>query len=158
MDKLNLVSFTFTTLGWLVIVWWQGPELVSSSTYTGGLGYVPSYSPHLRRSLPNMIAPHSNEPPKIYPYHLLLITNYRLPADVDRCNLEVNTTGRPAVNSNSLTQHKREKPSSSGVEVWLTSNTASLVGANRNICRTQIVYCNKIYRVLHTFGYCSLLF
>lgn len=81
-----------STLGWMVTVWWQGPELVSSSTYTGGLGYVPSYSPHLRRSLPNMIAPHSNEPPKIYPYHLLLITNYRLPADVDRCNLEVNTS------------------------------------------------------------------
>lgn len=30
-----------------------------------------------------------HEPAKIYPYHLLLITNYRLPADVDRCNLEV---------------------------------------------------------------------
>lgn len=30
-----------------------------------------------------------NEPAKIYPYHLLVITNYRLPADVDRCNLEV---------------------------------------------------------------------
>lgn len=29
-----------------------------------------------------------HEPAKIYPYHLLLITNYRLPADVDRCNLE----------------------------------------------------------------------
>lgn len=45
---------------------------------------------HLRRSLPNMA--HSmlvHEPAKIYPYHLLLITNYRLPADVDRCNLEV---------------------------------------------------------------------
>jgi hypothetical protein len=31
----------------------------------------------------------STEPAKIYPYHLLLITNYRLPADVDRLNLEV---------------------------------------------------------------------
>lgn len=30
-----------------------------------------------------------HEPAKIYPYHLLLITNYRLPADADRCNLEV---------------------------------------------------------------------
>ncbi|XP_054288592.1 actin-binding LIM protein 3 isoform X4 [Macrosteles quadrilineatus] len=65
-----------------------GPELATSSTYTGCLGYAPSYSPHLRRSLPNMVAPHSSEPPKIYPYHLLIITNYRLPADVDRCNLE----------------------------------------------------------------------
>lgn len=65
-----------------------GPELATSSTYTGCLGYTTSYSPHLRRSLPNMAASHSSEPPKIYPYHLLLITNYRLPADVDRCNLE----------------------------------------------------------------------
>lgn len=31
-----------------------------------------------------------HEPAKIYPYHLLIITNYRLPSDVDRCNLEVN--------------------------------------------------------------------
>jgi actin-binding LIM protein len=31
----------------------------------------------------------STEPAKIYPYHLLLITNYRLPADVDRLNIEV---------------------------------------------------------------------
>lgn len=29
-----------------------------------------------------------HEPAKIYPYHLLLVSNYRLPADVDRCNLE----------------------------------------------------------------------
>lgn len=26
--------------------------------------------------------------PKIYPIHLLLTSNYRLPHDVDRCNLE----------------------------------------------------------------------
>ncbi|XP_018898521.1 actin-binding LIM protein 3 isoform X3 [Bemisia tabaci] len=65
-------------------------ELPVSMTYAGSLRYAASYSPHMRRSLPNMIAPsHSHsEPPKIYPYHLLLITNYRLPADVDRCNLE----------------------------------------------------------------------
>ncbi|XP_039291677.1 actin-binding LIM protein 3 [Nilaparvata lugens] len=63
-------------------------EMHSSSTYTGCLGYPPSASPHIRRSLPNMMAPASNEPPKIYPYHLLQISNYRLPADVDRCNLE----------------------------------------------------------------------
>lgn len=42
----------------------------------------------MRRSLPDMGAAPS-EPPKLYPYHLLIITNYRLPADVDRCNLEV---------------------------------------------------------------------
>ncbi|KAM3955090.1 dematin-like [Aphomia sociella] len=29
-----------------------------------------------------------HEPAKLYPYHLLLITNYRLPPDVDRLNLE----------------------------------------------------------------------
>uniref|UniRef100_A0A6M2DX49 Putative actin-binding lim zn-finger protein limatin involved in axon guidance n=1 Tax=Xenopsylla cheopis TaxID=163159 RepID=A0A6M2DX49_XENCH len=65
-------------------------ELPVSSTYAGCLGgYNPSQGLHVRRSLPNMA--HSmlvNEPAKIYPYHLLLITNYRLPADVDRCNLE----------------------------------------------------------------------
>ena len=43
---------------------------------------------HVRRSLPDMGAA-PTEPPKLYPYHLLVITNYRLPADVDRCNLEV---------------------------------------------------------------------
>ncbi|XP_057371397.1 actin-binding LIM protein 1-like isoform X3 [Daphnia carinata] len=50
---------------------------------------------HLRRSLPNMSAAAlaaqqalSNEPPKIYPAHLLFTTNYRLPVDVDRCQLE----------------------------------------------------------------------
>ncbi|XP_015783551.1 actin-binding LIM protein 2 isoform X2 [Tetranychus urticae] len=48
-----------------------------------------SYSPHLRRSMPNVnFHLHSNEPPKLYPYHLLTTTNYRLPPDVDRCHLE----------------------------------------------------------------------
>ncbi|XP_023019260.2 actin binding LIM protein Uncoordinated 115a isoform X2 [Leptinotarsa decemlineata] len=65
-------------------------ELPISTTYTGGLGRYPGgYSSQVRRSLPNMA--HTmliNEPAKIYPYHLLVITNYRLPADVDRCNLE----------------------------------------------------------------------
>lgn len=51
---------------------------------------------HLRRSLPNMSAAAlaaqqalANEPPKIYPAHLLFTNNYRLPVDVDRCQLEV---------------------------------------------------------------------
>ncbi|XP_018319106.1 actin-binding LIM protein 1 isoform X3 [Agrilus planipennis] len=65
-------------------------EMPVSSTYTGGLGtYRGGYVSQVRRSLPNMA--HTmliNEPAKIYPYHLLLVTNYRLPADVDRCNLE----------------------------------------------------------------------
>jgi len=50
---------------------------------------------HLRRSLPNMSAAAlaaqqslSSEPPKIYPAHLLFTDNYRLPIDVNRCQLE----------------------------------------------------------------------
>ncbi|XP_022253548.1 actin-binding LIM protein 1-like [Limulus polyphemus] len=53
----------------------------------GGFRYT-SYSPHFRRSMPNVTFHLSNEPPKLYPYHLLMITNYRLPPDVDRCHLE----------------------------------------------------------------------
>lgn len=65
-------------------------EMPVSTTYTGGLGRYPGgYASQVRRSLPNMA--HTmliNEPAKIYPYHLLMITNYRLPPDVDRLNLE----------------------------------------------------------------------
>lgn len=66
------------------------PDIRSSTTYTGGFRY-PSASPHLRRSLPNMTPAVPTEPLKVYPYHLLMTTNYRLPADVDRNNLEVRT-------------------------------------------------------------------
>ncbi|XP_076049123.1 actin binding LIM protein Uncoordinated 115a isoform X5 [Oratosquilla oratoria] len=62
-------------------------ELCVSTTYSSGLRGYTSYSPHLRRSLPNMHHM-SSEPPKIYPAHLLLTSNYRLPHDVDRCHLE----------------------------------------------------------------------
>lgn len=65
-------------------------DLPASSTYSGALSYHHPNTGLIRRSLPNMA--HSmlvHEPAKIYPYHLLLITNYRLPSDVDRCNLEV---------------------------------------------------------------------
>ncbi|XP_011877968.1 PREDICTED: actin-binding LIM protein 2 isoform X6 [Vollenhovia emeryi] len=67
----------------------DGGILPSSTTYTGGLGSVVGThgGHHVRRSLPDMGAA-PTEPPKLYPYHLLVITNYRLPADVDRCNLE----------------------------------------------------------------------
>nr|XP_050864388.1 actin-binding LIM protein 2 isoform X6 [Vespula vulgaris] len=67
----------------------DGGILPSSTTYTGGLGSVVGShgGHHVRRSLPDMGAA-PTEPPKLYPYHLLIITNYRLPADVDRCNLE----------------------------------------------------------------------
>ncbi|KAH6947492.1 hypothetical protein HPB50_019293 [Hyalomma asiaticum] len=61
-----------------------------------------SYSPHLRRSMPNVNWHLSTDPPKkilhlradvaivlqLYPYHLLMTSNYRLPVDVDRCHLE----------------------------------------------------------------------
>ncbi|KAI4491224.1 hypothetical protein M0802_010320 [Mischocyttarus mexicanus] len=71
----------------------DGGILPSSTTYTGGLGSVVGShgGHHVRRSLPDMGAA-PTEPPKLYPYHLLVITNYRLPADVDRCNLEVSIT------------------------------------------------------------------
>ncbi|RXG55271.1 hypothetical protein Avbf_15482 [Armadillidium vulgare] len=60
----------------------MNPELCPSATYSSGLrGY--SYSPHFRRSLPNMHHM-ASDPPKIYPAHLLFTTNYRLPNDVDR--------------------------------------------------------------------------
>ncbi|CAG7720658.1 unnamed protein product [Allacma fusca] len=67
-----------------------GGDIRSSTTYTGGMGgfRYPSASPHLRRSLPNMTPVMSTEPLKVYPYHLLITSNYRLPADVDRNNLE----------------------------------------------------------------------
>ncbi|XP_053946237.1 actin-binding LIM protein 2 isoform X3 [Anastrepha ludens] len=67
----------------------MGGELPASSTYSGVLSYHYPQTGLIRRSLPNMA--HSllvHEPAKIYPYHLLIITNYRLPTDVDRCNLE----------------------------------------------------------------------
>ncbi|XP_054168729.1 actin-binding LIM protein 2-like [Oppia nitens] len=54
----------------------------------GGYRYA-SYSPHFRRSMPNVnFHLHSNDPPRQYPYHLLVTNNYRLPPDVDRCHLE----------------------------------------------------------------------
>lgn len=48
-------------------------------------------SAHLRRSMPNvnqLQQIHQEGPPKLYPYHLLVTSNYRLPPDVDRCHLE----------------------------------------------------------------------
>ncbi|XP_053619615.1 actin-binding LIM protein 3 isoform X4 [Plodia interpunctella] len=54
----------------------------------GGLG-PRGGSGGVRRSLPNMATSHLlHEPAKLYPYHLLLISNYRLPPDTDRLNLE----------------------------------------------------------------------
>lgn len=44
----------------------------------------------------------SSEPPKIYPAHLLFTDNYRLPIDVDRCQLEVqkNLFHEPSITDN----------------------------------------------------------
>lgn len=71
-----------------------GADIPASSTYSGALSFhYPQQGVNIRRSLPNMA--HSmlvHEPAKIYPYHLLLVVNYRLPHDVDRCNLEVSLT------------------------------------------------------------------
>ncbi|XP_076372214.1 actin-binding LIM protein 3-like isoform X3 [Tachypleus tridentatus] len=57
------------------------------SDVCGGFHYA-SYGPHWRSSMPNVNFHLSNEPPKLYPYHLLITSNYRLPPDVDRCHLE----------------------------------------------------------------------
>merc|ERR1719323_2826745 len=72
-------------------------DLRSSTTYTQGLRHVSTVEPprprssghhsHINRSLPNMTAA-LPKAPKIYPIHLLLTSNYRLPNDDDRCNLE----------------------------------------------------------------------
>ncbi|XP_068625613.1 actin-binding LIM protein 2 isoform X2 [Battus philenor] len=64
----------------------------SAAGVVGGVGGGGGVGPRgggVRRSLPNMATSHLlHEPAKLYPYHLLLITNYRLPPDVDRLNLE----------------------------------------------------------------------
>lgn len=46
----------------------------------------PSYLAY-RTSMPSMLNP--EEPPKIYPFEQLMITNFKLPPDVDRNSLEV---------------------------------------------------------------------
>ena len=69
-------------------------DIKSSTTYTQGLKSATKEEEggrtsvaYMNRSLPNMNAC-LQKAPKIYPIHLLLTTNYRLPKDVDRCNLE----------------------------------------------------------------------
>ncbi|GFY72981.1 actin-binding LIM protein 1 [Trichonephila inaurata madagascariensis] len=75
----------------------QGKDIVNhsasttfrSTPYSEGFTFRhASYSPHLRRSMPNVNLHMSKEPPKLYPYHLLVTGNYRLPPDIDRCHLE----------------------------------------------------------------------
>ena len=67
-------------------------DIKSSTTYTQGLKSATKEeesgrSSYMNRSLPNMSAC-MQKAPKVYPIHLLLTSNYRLPKDVDRCNLE----------------------------------------------------------------------
>lgn len=76
------------------IVGGQRGDIRASTTYTQGLRNIStgsqggrSYSAHMNRSLPNMTAALPRAP-KIYPIHLLITSNYRLPNDADRCNLE----------------------------------------------------------------------
>ena len=70
-------------------------EIVVSETFSPGMraaagGGGGSMAAHLRQSVPNMkFPPQGAEPPKIYALHLLLTSNYRLPGDADRANLEV---------------------------------------------------------------------
>ncbi|XP_047512733.1 actin-binding LIM protein 2 isoform X1 [Pieris napi] len=68
----------------------EGGILVRGVTGAGSVvGAAGVRGGSVRRSLPNMATSHLvHEPAKLYPYHLLLITNYRLPPDVDRLNLE----------------------------------------------------------------------
>ena len=49
----------------------------------GGGGYETSGTDDLDHSFPDIL-----QAANIYPLHLLFTTNYRLPGDVDRCNLE----------------------------------------------------------------------
>ena len=68
---------------------YYSPSVAGASTRTGFQRSHSSYSAHLRRSMPNVnFHLHTNEPAKLYPYHLLVTTNYRLPPQVDRCHLE----------------------------------------------------------------------
>ena len=59
--------------------------LVSSrvSTTEPPTGRAYNSHAHINRSLPNMTAA-LPKAPKIYPIHLLMTSNYRLPNDVDR--------------------------------------------------------------------------
>ena len=77
-------------------------DLRASTTYTQGLvsgrvsttsttadppsGRSYNHHSHFNRSLPNMTAA-LPKAPKIYPIHLLLTSNYRLPNDVDRWDM-----------------------------------------------------------------------
>lgn len=94
-SDLSERSFNDATDSRATTTGFQRRDIRSSTTYTQGLRNIStsehhgnrSYSAHFNRSLPNM-ATALPKAPKIYPIHLLLTSNYRLPVDVDRCNLE----------------------------------------------------------------------
>lgn len=73
-----------------------GSSYMQSSTRTnldapnGTTRSLGSNAMYLGRSMPNVNVQqvHHEGPPKLYPYHLLVTSNYRLPPDVDRCHLE----------------------------------------------------------------------
>ena len=71
-------------------------DIRASTTYTQGLRSISTVQQartrnnttnNFNKSLPNMTTA-LPKAPKFYPIHLLLTSNYRLPNDVDRCNLE----------------------------------------------------------------------
>ena len=71
-------------------------DIRASTTYSQGLRNFSTVdhsasrtatTSSFNKSLPNMTAALPKDS-KLYPIHLLLTSNYRLPNDVDRCNLE----------------------------------------------------------------------
>lgn len=120
-------------------------DLPASSTYSGALSYHYPQTGLIRRSLPNMA--HSilvHEPAKIYPYHLLLITNYRLPADVDRCNLEVKaTSNKKNYNKNTVHSFKKSFPYSVIYLMWNSRLYFNAPGRISIGCRSGVVVRSK---------------
>lgn len=86
----SILLWVQTTDGGVIIRGGVGVGGRHTSASGVGVGVGVGSATGVRRSLPNMATSHLlHEPAKLYPYHLLLITNYRLPPDVDRLNLEV---------------------------------------------------------------------
>ena len=71
-------------------VWRVSPDEESAAPHFSTVhqpGGRQNSTSNFNKSLPNMTAA-LPKAPKFYPIHLLLTSNYRLPNDVDRCNLE----------------------------------------------------------------------
>lgn len=140
-----------------------GGDLPASSTYSGALSYHYPQAGLIRRSLPNMA--HSmlvHEPAKIYPYHILLITNYRLPSDVDRCNLEVS---RPWGSSPTCSHFNfMFSFAASLVRHWVRAHLAvrplrvlqaAPVEAQRAEATREALLKNHILHIANIVGYCN---